>query len=38
MEWFWVVVAGLVDVSHWAVGVRQRDAYGLRRDEADLAP
>jgi hypothetical protein len=37
-EWFWVVVAGLVDVSHWAVGARQRDAYGLRRDEADLAP
>ena len=37
-EWFWVVVAGILDVSHWAVGASQRDAYGSRRGQVDLAP
>jgi hypothetical protein len=23
-EWFWVVVAGLFDVSHWAASISQR--------------
>ena len=36
-EWFWVVIAGVLDVSHWAVGATQRDAYGSR-DKVDLAP
>jgi hypothetical protein len=24
-EWFWVVVAGLLDVAHWGVGASQRN-------------
>jgi hypothetical protein len=37
-EWFWVVVAGILDVSHWVVGASQRDTYGSRRGQVDLAP
>ena len=37
-EWFWVVIAGILDISHWAVGASQRDAYGNSRGQVDLAP
>jgi hypothetical protein len=38
-EWFWVVIAGVLDVSHWAVGASQRnEVSGLRRSDVDLAP
>jgi hypothetical protein len=31
-EWFWVVLAGLLDVSHWAASATQRRAIpGYRR-------
>jgi hypothetical protein len=38
-EWFWVAIAAVFDVSHWAVGATQRDQVpGRRRGEVDLAP
>ncbi len=40
-EWFWVVVAGGLDIMHWAVGATQRDqvpGYPGRSADVDLAP
>lgn len=38
-EWFWVVFAGVLDVSHWAVGATQRNQVpGRRRGDVDFAP
>ena len=30
-EWFWVVVAGLFDIAHWAAGASQRNQLPGRR-------
>ena len=30
-EWFWVVVAGLFDILHWAAGASQRNQLPGRR-------
>jgi hypothetical protein len=30
-EWFWVVVAGLFDILHWAAGASQRSQFRGRR-------
>jgi hypothetical protein len=30
-EWFWVVVAGLFDIFHWAAGASQRSQLTGRR-------
>jgi hypothetical protein len=40
-EWFWIVLAGVLDVTHWAASATQRDEVArLRsgRGGADLAP
>jgi hypothetical protein len=30
-DWFWVVVAGLLDIGHWAAGATQRNQIPGRR-------
>jgi hypothetical protein len=30
-EWFWVVIAGLFDIAHWAAGASQRNQLPGRR-------
>ena len=30
-EWFWVAVAGLFDIVHWAAGASQRSQFPGRR-------
>jgi hypothetical protein len=32
-EWFWVVVAGLFDIVHWAAGASQRSQLPGRRSQ-----
>ena len=33
-EWFWVVVAGLFDIGHWAASATQRNQIPGRRSSA----
>jgi hypothetical protein len=33
-EWFWVVIAGLFDLGHWAAGATQRNQIPGRRSSA----
>jgi hypothetical protein len=33
-EWFWVVVAGLFDIGHWAASATQRNQIPGRRPSA----
>jgi hypothetical protein len=38
-EWFWIGIAALLDLSHWAASATQRDqAMRMRSGPADLAP
>jgi hypothetical protein len=30
-EWFWIVVAAILDIGHWGVGVSQRNRISSRR-------
>jgi hypothetical protein len=30
-EWFWIVVAAILDIGHWGVGVSQRNQIPGRR-------
>jgi hypothetical protein len=30
-DWFWVVLAGLLDIAHWAAGATQRNQLPGRR-------
>lgn len=29
-DWFWVVIAGLLDIGHWGAGASQRRAMSRR--------
>ena len=33
-DWFWVVIAGLLDIGHWAAGATQRNQLPGRRPSA----
>ena len=33
-DWFWVVLAGLLDIGHWAAGATQRNQLPGRRPSA----
>jgi hypothetical protein len=38
-DWFWIVIAVMLDVSHWAASATQRDQIpGRSSGAADLAP
>jgi hypothetical protein len=38
-EWFWIVVAAIFDLSHWAASATERkEVARLRSNPADLAP
>jgi hypothetical protein len=33
-DWFWVVLAGILDIGHWAAGATQRNQIPGRRASA----
>ena len=33
-DWFWVVIAALLDIGHWAAGATQRNQIPGRRPSA----
>ena len=33
-DWFWVVIAALLDIGHWAAGATQRNQIPGRRASA----
>jgi hypothetical protein len=34
LAWFWVVIAALLDIGHWAAGATQRNQIPGRRTSA----